>query len=115
MQDKNPSLSITAKRAGLLYLGFFITALYAHIYVPSQLLVRDDARATMKNILSNEFVFRTCIVANLLEAIVLLFLVLTLFRLFKQVNSHLARVMVGLVVVQVPVTFVLAAFKITSL
>ncbi|MBD0366538.1 MAG: DUF4386 domain-containing protein, partial [Flavisolibacter sp.] len=76
---------------------------------------RNDAVATADNILHNEFLFRTCIVVTLAEAIVFLFLVFVLYRLFKQVNNHQTRLMVALVGVQIPITFVLAAFKITSL
>lgn len=115
MEDKIISLKKTARIAGMLYLALIITSLYAHMYVPSQLLVRGDAAATTKNIISHEFLFRTCIVVNLIEVIVFLFLALALYRLFQQVSNYWSRVMVALIVIQIPIVFVLAAFKITAL
>ena len=115
MEQKMTSLKNTARVAGLLYLIIVFTALYAHIYVPSQIFVRGDADATTNNILANEFLFRTCIVVSLIEATIFLFLVLGLYRLLKEVNNHLAGLMVALVGVQIPVAFVLATFKLTSL
>ena len=109
------SLKKTARVAGLLYLIIVFTALYAHVYVPLQIFVRGDAIATTNNILANEFLFRTCIVVSLIGATIFLVLVLTLYRLLKEVNNHLTRLMVALVGVQIPVAFVLAAFKLTSL
>ena len=115
MKEKITSLKKTARVAGMLYLAIVFTSLYAHIYVPLQIWVNGDAAATANNILANEFLFRTCIVISLVEVIILLFLVLVLHRLFKQVNDHLARLMVALAGVQIPIAFVLSAFKLTSL
>ncbi|HEY1115674.1 MAG TPA: DUF4386 domain-containing protein [Chitinophagaceae bacterium] len=115
MENSIATLKKTARLAGLLYLVLILTAIYAHMYVPSQIFVRGNAVATTNNILQNEFLFRTCVVVNLVEVTVFLFLVLVLYRLFKGVNHHLARVMVAFVGAQIPVVFVLAAFKITAL
>ncbi|MBK6525636.1 MAG: DUF4386 family protein [Crocinitomicaceae bacterium] len=43
-----------------------ITGAYGILYVPSQLLVENDAAQTAANILNNEFFFRTGILANLI-------------------------------------------------
>jgi Domain of unknown function (DUF4386) len=115
MEEKMTSPKKTARLAGLLYLITVCTTLYAHIYVPSQIFVRGDAVATTNNILANEFLFRSCIVVSLIEAAVFLFLVLALYRLLKEVNHHLARLMVALAGVQIPVAFVLATCKLTAL
>jgi len=115
MKEKITSLKKTARVAGMLYLAIVFTSLYAHIYVPLQIWVNGDAAATGNNILANEFLFRACVVVSLVEVIILLFLALVLHRLFKQVNDHLARLMVALAGVQIPIAFVLGAFKLTSL
>ncbi|MGZ5190233.1 MAG: DUF4386 domain-containing protein [Flavisolibacter sp.] len=115
MEERMFSIKKTARVAGLLYFLMIIAAVYSHIYVPSQLLVREDPAATSRNILDNEFLFRSCIVVNLAGAIIFLFLSLTLYRLFQQVNNQLASILVALVVVQIPVIFILNAFKLTSL
>ena len=109
------SLKRTARIAGLLYLVIAFTAPYAHMYVPSKIYVRENAVVTTSNILSNEFLFRTCIVVNLLEGIIFLLLALTLYRLFLNVDNHLARLMTLFVTVQLPIVFVLSALKITAL
>jgi len=115
MKEKITSLKKTARLAGILYLAMVFTSLYAHMYVPLQIWVGGDAAATSNNILANEFLFRTCVVVSLVEVIILLFLVLVLHRLFKPVNDQLTRLMVALAGVQIPIAFVLGAFKITAL
>jgi hypothetical protein len=113
--EQMTSLKRTARTAGLLYLLLIIATAYSHVYVPSQLLVRGDNAATANNILNNEFLFRTCVVVNLAGAIVFLFLSLTIYTLFKQVNNRLASSLVAVVAVQIPVVFVLGVFKLTAL
>jgi hypothetical protein len=115
MEEKMPSIKKTARLAGLLYLIMILASVYSHMYVPSQLLVRGDAAATANNILTNEFLFRSCIVVNLAGAISFLFLAVILYRLFKQENNKLSGTLVALVVVQIPVVFVLNSFKLTAL
>jgi hypothetical protein len=115
MEEKMTSLKKTARVTGLLYLIMILTSLYAHVYVPLQIFVKGDAVATTNNILANEFLFRTCIVVSLAEAALFLFLVLNFYRLLKGVNNHLARLMVALVGVQIPVAFVLGTLKLTAL
>lgn len=115
MEETMTSLKSTARFAGLLYLVMILTALYSHMYVPSQLLVRGDAPATTRNILNNEMLFRTCVMVNLMGAIVLLFLAVNLGRLLKKVDRQLSNTMMVLVHVQVPVIFVLGIFKLTAL
>ncbi len=107
MNDQHPTLKKTARIAGLLYFLLAITGLYGIMYVPSQLIVRDDISITASNILNNEFLFRTGIMSNLLCQTLFVFLVLALYRLFEQVNIRLARTMVALVLVAVPIAFVI--------
>jgi hypothetical protein len=109
------SLKSTARFAGLLYLLWIITGLYGLIYVPSKIMVRGDAVATANNILANEFLFRTYILNGLITSAIGVFLILVLYRLFKEVNEHHAKLMVALLFVQIPVDFVMEAFNIASL
>lgn len=78
-------------------------------------MVRGDAVATANNILSNEFLFRTGIIGDIISNTIFVFLVLVLYRLFKQVNEHQAKLMVAFVSVQIPAVFIMEAFNITSL
>ncbi len=104
-----------ARRAGLLYLALAITGAYGLMYVSSQIYMSDDAAATAKNMLAHEFLFRSGIVSNLISQTIFIFLVLTLYRLFKEVNKQQAIVMVALVLVSIPIVFVSEVFEIISL
>ena len=109
------SLKTTARIAGLLYFFLAITAIYGSMYIPSQIIVFGDSVATAKNIVSNEFLYRTGIFSNLISITLFVFLVLTLYRLLKNVNEHQAKLMVGLVIVGIPVAFLFGVFKIIAL
>lgn len=95
----------TARIAGILYLIIAITGAFGIMYVPTQLFVSDDINLTAKNILDHELLFRFGILSNLVCQTVFVFLALTLYNLFKNVNAHLARTLVALVIVGVPIAF----------
>ena len=115
MENKVFTLKKTARRAGLLYLIWIITGIYGIIYVPSQTIVQGDAVATANKILANEFVFRIGIINDIISNTIWVFIALVLYRLFKQVNERQAKLMVALVLVQIPVVFFMEALNITSL
>src|SRR5512135_1281641 len=93
----------TARIAGLLYLLLALTSTFG-LTIPS-FIVRGDAAATASKITSHPLLYRLCIVSDLASQILFVFLVLTLYQLFKGVNKKLAALMVTLVLVQVPMTF----------
>ena len=115
METNVSSLKKTARLAGVLYLFLVITGAYCVIYVPSQIIGLGDAVTTAKNILSNEFLFRTGIISDLISNTIFVLLVLLFYRLFKQVNERQAKLLVALVIVQIPAVFIMEAFNITSL
>lgn len=115
MENEMNSLKKNARLAGLLYLFLIMTGVYIFMYVPSRIIAEGDAVTTAKNILSNELIFRTGIIGDIVSNTIFVFLVLVLYRLFKQVNEHQAKLMVALVIVQIPVVFIMEAFNITSL
>jgi len=115
METNVSSLKKTTRFAGLLYFIWIITGLYGLLYLPSQTIVQGDAVATANKILSNEFLFRTGIINDIISNALWVFLVLVLYRLFKQVNERQAKLMVALVIVQIPALFIMEAFNITSL
>lgn len=94
-----------ARIAGLLYLGVVLTGIFSLAYVPSKLIVTDNAALTYKNIASSEILFRFWIVTGLLCYIFFLFLPLALYKLLKPVNENYARLMVILAFMSVPVYF----------
>ncbi len=115
MINKEYSLKKTARIAGLLYLVWVITGIYGIFYISSQIIVQGDAVATAKNMLTHEFLFRTGIINDIISNTIWVFLVFTLYRLLKQVNENQARLMVVLVIVQIPAVFFIEACNITSL
>ncbi len=115
LENKEHALKNTARLAGILYLIWIITGLYAIFYVPSQTIVQGDAVATANKILANEFVFRTGIINDIISATLWVLMALVFYRLFKQVNELLAKLLVALVIVQIPTFFLMEAFNITSL
>ena len=115
METNLSSLKNTARFAGLLYLIWIITGIFGMFYIPAKINMRGDAVTTAQNILANEFLFRTGIINDLISSTLWVFLVLVLYRLFKQVNERQAKLLVALVIVQIPVAFITGAFNITSL
>ncbi len=95
-----------ARIAGLIYLGVVITGIFSLMYVPSKLIVWDNATNTFNNIVSNQILFRFGIVSGLICYTFFLFLPIVLYKLFKQVNDDYAKLMVLLAVVSVPIYFI---------
>lgn len=76
--------------AGLWYLFLVLIGPLRLIYIPSKLFVRGNAAATVDNIVAHEWLFRWGIVSDLVGAVILIFLVLAFYRLFKGVDETLA-------------------------
>ena len=95
-----------ARTAGFLYLALALTGIFSLMYVPNTLIVFGDATATANNITSSELLFRTGILTGLISNVIFVFLVLALYRLFKEVNRKQAILMVTLVVISVATSFV---------
>jgi len=80
--------------AGLWYLLLVLVGPLRLIYIPTKLFVHGDAAATVNNIAAHEWLFRFGIVGDLFGAVVLIFLVLAFYRLFKDVDQYLAMLVV---------------------
>jgi len=115
MEINSGSLKSTARLAGVLYLVWIITGLFALMYVPSQIDMKGDAATTAQNVLSNEFLFRTTIVNDLVSSTIWVVMILFFYRLFKHVDERQAKLLVGFVIVQIPTAFFTEACNITSL
>lgn len=94
----------TARIAGAVYLALILLGIFSLAYVPSQLIVSDDAAKTVANIVASEQLFRFGIVSGIACYIVFLFLPLVLYKLLKQVDATMATSMVVLAVVSVPIS-----------
>jgi hypothetical protein len=80
--------------AGFWYLLLCILGPIRLMYIPSKLFVDGNAAATVNNIAAHELLFRLGIVADLICGVILIFLVLAFYRLFKGVDQNLAVLVV---------------------
>jgi hypothetical protein len=80
--------------AGLWYLLLSVIAPLRLMYIPSKLFVPGNATATVNNIAAHEWLFRFGIVGDLVCGVILIFLVLAFYRLFKGVDQNLAVLVV---------------------
>lgn len=115
MNDEIASLKKTARLAGLLYFASSALGFYSVMYVSQRILVKGNVAATVENILANEFLFRIGIVANIVSGILLLWLALVLYRLFKHVEAKTARMLAALIIVQIPLYLILETVQFASL
>ncbi len=96
----------TARLAGVLYLLTVLTGLFNLTYTPGKLIVRGNAAETANKILAHETLFRVDLIVGLISTLIFMFLVLVLYRLLKDVNRPQAALMVILVLVQIPQSYV---------
>jgi hypothetical protein len=96
----------TARLAGALYVAMGVIAPFSIMYVPKKLIVSGDAAATAESILGSEMLFRLGIAGELVSGAIFIFLVMALYRLLSGVIKSQARLMVGMVLVSVAITFV---------
>ena len=88
------SIDRSAKTAGILYLLFFITFIFASTGMEDRLFVYGDAAMTIRNILANETLFRAGFVSSLLSAAFFLSAAWALYGLLKPVSRDLALLLV---------------------
>jgi len=92
------------RRAGLLYLLLGITGAIG-LFGPRAVIVQGDAAATADKIRSSESLFRVMISSELISSVVFIFVALALYRVFRDVDQGQAALMVILVLVSVPISF----------
>ena len=102
MTEKNK----TSRIAGIIYLGVVLTGLFSLLYVPSKLINYENAVLTFENITNSETFFRLGIASGLLCYTFFLFLPLVLYKLFKDTNENMAKLMVLLALISVPMYFI---------
>jgi hypothetical protein len=105
-----------ARSAGFLYLLLGLTAPIGLLYVPGRLIVFGDAAATADNLRSSGWLLRIGMASELVHQVIVIFLVLALYRLFKEVDETLAvqTVILG-ALVSVPIMFVNVLNEIAAL
>jgi hypothetical protein len=80
--------------AGLWYLLLIAIGPFFLVYIPGKLYVKGNAAATTNNIAAHELLFRFGILAQLIAGVILVFVVLAFYRLFKGVDQYLAVLVV---------------------
>jgi hypothetical protein len=97
------STRATARRAGVLYFIFMIVAIVGEFIIPA-FMVPGDPAATARNITTRELLYRVDILMGFLALLLFIFLVATLYQLFREVSRSQALIMVLLVAVGVAVS-----------
>jgi hypothetical protein len=94
----------TARIAGIWYLVLAIGAGYSWMFI-TNVYVDGNATLTAENIVRSEFHYIIAIIFSIIGQLGFILLGLTLYRLFKQVNENISKIMTTFVLVSVPVTF----------
>src|SRR5437660_11218957 len=79
---------------GYWYLLLVLLGPLSLIYIPNTLFVQGNAAATASNIASHEWLLRVGMLTDVVGAVVLIFLVLAFYRLFKDVDQQLSVLLV---------------------
>jgi len=112
----NEQQRTSLRTAAFWYLLMAVTAPIGLLYVPGKLIVRGDAAATAELIRASESLLRLGIATELFHQAVAVFLVLALYRLFRPVDEHQARLLVVLgALVSVPIMFLNVLNEIAAL
>ncbi len=96
----------TARLAGLLYLILVISGIINFMYIPSQLIVWEDAAQTLENIINSELLFRLGVVSGIIAFTAFLVLPLVLYKLLHQISKSHAILMVVFALISVPISFI---------
>jgi hypothetical protein len=104
-----------ARFAGLLYLLMSIPAPFSLIDIPSVFIVPGDATATANKIRTSELLFGFGIVGELISTAIFIFVGLALYHLFKGVSKKHASLMLILVLMSVPISFLNELNRIAAL
>jgi hypothetical protein len=93
---------------GALYLGMAFFSALDITYFPGRFAVPGDSAATAARIASAPLLYRLWTVTELLAGVCAIYLAVALYQFFKDVDRNQARVLVSMVLVQVPMWFALA-------
>jgi hypothetical protein len=104
-----------ARISGVLYAIVILTGIFTFMVVPGQIVVPDDAAATVANIKSNTLLYRAGIAALLLNQIAFFLLPLALYVLLSPINPKLAVVMVLAALAGIPLALAGAAERLLIL
>ncbi len=109
------SIQRKARIAGLWYLSVTLTGIWTLMIAPSKLFVHGDAATTVQRIVGSEMLFRSYMAVGLISSLLFLMLVLALHELFGDVDRRMSRLMVVLVIVQIPCAWMIAVAQAMAL
>ena len=95
----------SARITGLIYLVVVITGMISLAYIPSQLIDWKNETITLSNLMNHETLFRIGIALHVLCYLAFTALGLAFYRLLHHINQGFARVMVVLVLLSIPISF----------
>jgi hypothetical protein len=111
---KAPAVDRVVRAAGGFYLLLVVSGIFGFV-TPQALTVSSDAGATATRILASETLFRLSIVSSLVATIAFVFLARELYRLLSGVDRRQATLMVVLVLLSIPISFVSSLSEIAAL
>ena len=97
----------TGRLVGALYLGMALFSALDITWFPGRFVVPSDPAATAARIASAPLLYRLWTVTELIAGVCAIYLAAALYQLFKEVDRNQGRVLVGMVLVQVPIWFAL--------
>jgi hypothetical protein len=87
----------TARTAGLLYLVMSVLAMLSFFYVHRLFFFKGNPAATAQSIMAREQLYRVGLLLDVVTQFLFIVVVVTLYRLFRDVDRNQARVMLALV------------------
>ena len=99
----------------MLYFLASLPAPFGLIYVPTKLIVLNDATATANNIRASESLLRLGIGCELLGNVMFILVVVALYRLFKRVNETHALAMMILILISIPISLLSVVNEVIAL
>ena len=105
----------TARWIGVLYLVMGACAVIDLTYFPTRFLVPRDPSATAARIESAKSLYRLCVLTDLTSGALNVLLAVTLYQFFKDVDRRWARLLIAVLLVQVPMYFAIMLIQIAPL
>jgi hypothetical protein len=98
-----PPIRSLGRRAGVLYLLACLPAPFATIYVPNTLLVAGDVAATAARVREHATLLRVSMICEAWSCLFTVFAAITIYRLLRRADLHLAVATAALMLVAVPI------------
>jgi hypothetical protein len=111
--DLSPRKAVTVLR--ILYPIWAVVGLFSIMYVPTTLIVPEDAATTANNLMANELLFNLGIIGSLITQLIHIVVVLVLYELFKPVSKNQASLIVILGLVGVPIAMLNTLSQVAAL